>query len=232
MLKLKNGFKSALQELESGTFGINSIRVNANNLSTLDKDDIVAKVVQAPVVSKKDIALARRIAEVSFHPKSLRQVSYSHESWAPYYGTAKVTQGFAFNTFYFNDVSYYDSNEAYEHETQVYDIDFADYDNYYDSNMPNHYIDSQASEPDPSIDNFAVGSTQPTAFETYKQYYTYISLRAGSSSSAFVRIKGQVGWKISPWCHGFSWCVLVAVGTTDTLTSFTAPIYYNQGWNY
>ena len=138
----------------------------------------------------------------------------------------------AWNTFYFNDVSYYSGWESYEHETQVYDGNFADYDGYANSNMPNWYRDTQVSD-DPTVDNFAVGTLTPTALSTYTQYYTYMSLRPGTTSSAFVRIKGQLGFKSYPQCISYgSWCVLYALATTGTLTSYTAPIYYNQGWDY
>ncbi len=152
--------------------------------------------------------------------------SYYHESWAPYGGTSKVTQGISYQTFYFNNVSGYGLDATYEHETQVYDKNFANYGGYWSSNLPTAYYDTPFSD---SIDIFTVGSAQASNLQTYTMYFTTMSLTAGSSPSATVRIKGQKGYRFPFSCYS-TWCIF-ASATTGSMTTFTAPV---QGisWQY
>lgn len=112
------------------------------------------------------------------------------ETWAPYGGTNAVNQSYTDQTFYFNNTNAFGSSNTYEHETQVYNVNYADYNNYWSSNMPNAYYDTPFMD---DIDNFTVGTYTGSSLSTYTQYYTYMSLKAGSASSSVVRIKGQLG---------------------------------------
>ena len=50
--------------------------------------------------------------------------------------------------------------------------------------MPNAYLDTQFL--DGNIDNFTIGSSDTSAFESRKEYMTYMSLKPGTSNTAFV----------------------------------------------
>ncbi|OIO52378.1 hypothetical protein COY93_01460 [Candidatus Uhrbacteria bacterium CG_4_10_14_0_8_um_filter_58_22] len=146
------------------------------------------------------------------------QASLSHEPWAPYCGTSYVNQYVSFQTFYFNNVGSFGSRSTYEHETQVYNRNFANYGGYWASNLPMAYYDTAFLD---SIDNFTVGSALASSIRTYQRYYTNMSLRPQSSSSAFVRIKGQLGHRSPIWCYS-TWCIF-ADATTGSMTAHAAP---------
>lgn len=55
-----------------------------------------------------------------------------------------------------------------------------------------------------------------------------MSLRAGSASTATVRIKGQKGHRYPSWCYS-TWCVF-ADATTGSMATFTAPA--GMSWQY
>ncbi|WKZ29271.1 MAG: hypothetical protein QY323_00915 [Patescibacteria group bacterium] len=152
--------------------------------------------------------------------------STSHESWAPYGGTAKLTQGVSYHTFYFNNLSAYGSTSTYEHEAQVYNRAYADYAGYWSSNLPYAYYDTPFSD---SIDVFTVGSAQAASMATYTQYYTYMALSPGLATSATVRVKGQLGHRSPSWCYS-TWCIF-ADATTGSMTTFLAPVE-GISWSY
>jgi hypothetical protein len=155
-------------------------------------------------------------------------ISYAslyHEDWAPAGGGSEVYQSYTYSTFYFNDVSDYGSDDTYEHETQVYDENFADYDNYWSSNMPDAYYDTPFLD---DIDNFTVGTFSGDELEDDTEYFTYMSLSAGSSQNATVRIKGQMGHRFPSWCYS-TWCVF-ADATTSSMAIFSAPA--GMSWQY
>jgi hypothetical protein len=152
--------------------------------------------------------------------------SFYHETWAPSHGTSKVTTGITFQTLYFNNISAFGSTSTYECETQVYDKNFADYDNYWASNLPSAYYDTPFLD---TIDNFTVGSAQASNIVANVQYYTSMSLRAGSAPTATVRIKGQLGHRFPSWCYS-TWCIF-ADATTGSIMTFTAPMY-GASWQY
>lgn len=136
-----------------------------------------------------------------------RVYSWYHESWAPFGGTSNVTRWQTYQTFYFNNTSEFGSTSTYEHETQIYNGNFAD-----------------------SIDNFTIGSSQASDIKTYTRYYTYMGLRPGSASTAFVIIKGQRGVRIPSWCHLPQTCIWPRQTTDPGMTRFTAPAQVN--WIY
>lgn len=154
------------------------------------------------------------------------EASYWHELWAPYGGGSDVQRTYTYQTFYFNDISSYGSADTYEQETQVYDKNFADYAGYWSSNMPSAYYDTPFSD---SIDNFTIGTFTGASLQTYTQYYTYMSLTAGSASTATVRIKGQKGHRSPSWCYS-TWCVF-ADATTGTMALHN-PAPSGMSWQY
>lgn len=149
--------------------------------------------------------------------------------WYPTRGTAKVDKTIAYNTFYFNDASgfdYFNGILTYEHETQVYDKNFSDYGGYWSSNLPNAYKDTPFLD---SIDNFTIGSSKASSIVANTKYYTSMSLKSGSASSASVRIKGQLGHRSPSSCYS-TWCIYADM-TTPTLKSLTAPAS-TVSWTY
>jgi len=110
------------------------------------------------------------------------------------------------------------ASSTYEHETQVYNKNFADYNGYWSSNLPRAYYDTPFCD---SIDNFTIGSAQASSIRVNSQYYTYMALRAGSASNATVRTKGQKGHRWPSWCYS-TWCIF-ADATTSSMATFTAP---------
>lgn len=216
--KLKKKFDDLLQEARKGNFSISGIRViDVNDLSLMGGEVGIDSI--APVrKSKKNL-------ENSNNDKVKAQ-SYSHESWAPYGGSTKVTQYQAYNTFYFNNTDKFSSTSTYEHETQIYNISFANYDKYWSSNLPRAYYDTPFLD---ELDNFTVGSAYADGIKKYTKYYTYIALKPGSVKSATVRIKGQRGHRSPSWCYS-TWCVYPD-STTGTMLKFTAPMN-GMSWQY
>jgi hypothetical protein len=159
-------------------------------------------------------------------PESNGTLSTSHESWAPYTGWSKVTQGQTYQEFYFNNLSSFGSSNTYEHETQVYDRNFADYANYTSSNMPSWYYDTPFLD---SIDNFTVGTFHADQLAAYYKYWTYMALKAGSVSSTTCHIKGQLGHRSPSWCYS-TWCVW-ADATTGSMAYLAIP-NYGVTWTY
>lgn len=105
---------------------------------------------------------------------------FAGEPLAPYSGYSSVNQDKAYNRFYFSNVEgLYSDIETYEHETQVYNTQFADYDGYWSSNLPRAYYDTPFLD---EIDNFTVGSAQASDLQSNKQYYTYMALKKGNNS--------------------------------------------------
>ena len=152
--------------------------------------------------------------------------SLNHESWAPYGGTSVVQTTYISHTMYFNNVSAFGSSGTYEHETQVYDMNYADYGGYWSSNLPRAYKDTQFAD---SIDNFTVGSASASSIVTFSQYYTYMSLSPQRAVNPTVRIKGQRGHRWPSWCYS-TWCIFPDE-TSGTMIQFTAPMN-GISWQY
>ena len=110
----------------------------------------------------------------------LPTVVFSGDPWAPSVGYNSVNQQKTYNNFYFYDVvGQYADIDTYEHETQVYNVQFADFNGYWSSNLPSPYYDTPFLD---QIDNFTIGSAQASDIESARQYYTYMALRKGNSS--------------------------------------------------
>ena len=212
---LNDQFVSASNEVKNGRFTINGMQVNNNqNISKMKKAGIVNSVTPITQVQKIKVDLFN--LQNQFNSAIVK--SASHESWAPYAGVSGVNQMRTFQTFYFDNTNDFGSTSTYEHETQVYNKNFADYDGYWSSNLPRAYRDTQFLD---TIDNFTVGSAQASSIQTNSQYFTYIGLHAGSASSATVRIKGQKGHRWPSWCYS-TWCIF-ADATTSSMSTFMAP---------
>lgn len=195
------------------------------SLEGLKKAGYIKNIDSGQSFNKKITARLHAIFSKKVKFINTAQASLWHESWAPYAGGSDVQQTYTYQTFYFNNISNYGSADTYEHETQVYDKNFANYAGYWSSNMPSAYYDTPFLD---SIDNFTVGTFNAASLQTYTQYYTYMSLSAGSASSATVRIKGQKGHRYPSWCYS-TWCVY-ADATTGSMASFNAPS--GMSWEY
>jgi len=224
---LLNQFQTAQSKTNSGGLKIDSIETDSSkSVRELEKAGLIKNIEPVEKISDK---IGARVNKALSYVKnafvSVANASLYHESWAPYGGGSDVNQSYTYQTFYFNNISAYGSADTYEHETQVYDKNFADYAGYWSSNMPSAYYDTPFSD---SIDNFTIGTFTGASLQTYTQYYTYMSLSAGSASSATVRIKGQKGHRSPSWCYS-TWCVF-ADATTGSMATFTAP--GGMSWQY
>ncbi len=113
---------------------------------------------------------------------------FAGELWAPIEGYSSITQKGAYNRFRFTSlvVGQYKENETYEHETQVYNKNFADYAGRWRSDMPAKYYDTQIFDFPPfaaDIDNFTVGSEKAMDLRDGKNYFTFILLKKGNGSN-------------------------------------------------
>lgn len=154
-------------------------------------------------------------------------------SWAPFKGSSKVTQRMSFQTFYFDDVSAFDSLATYEHEAQVYEKKFAYYDGYYATNMPDHYRDTtfldSVTNRDCGCEIFGVGTTRASGLQAKKMYWSDMSLRPGTKKNARVIIKGQLG-RLDAVRRGWRSQWNVRGVATTTLYNLTAPAPNQLSW--
>lgn len=105
---------------------------------------------------------------------------FAGEPWAPVSGYSSVNQSKTYNRFKFASLNgQYGDDDTYEHETQVYNNVFADYDGYWSSSLPAKYYDTPFSD---DIDNFTIGSARAADLQGGKYYYTYMALRKGNNS--------------------------------------------------
>ncbi|MDO8604758.1 MAG: hypothetical protein Q7K40_05205 [bacterium] len=245
--KMQSKFQSALKEVKDGMFRIHAVTVrDVGLLASREWSVVVSKVApSSEILRQRGEGQQAKEQQISSLEKVLDfAISKAHAShgiyyvnpslWVPRSGSSKTTQSMAFNTFYFPNVSGFSSFGGiltYEHETQVYEKNFADYDNYYSSNLPSHYLDFSKFDPDPTIDNFTVGSSQASSITVNTQYWTYMSLRPQFVSTALVRIKGQLGYREPSSCHSPTFCIWPTM-TTGSLVMYYAPISYQQSWTY
>lgn len=90
----------------------------------------------------------------------------AREAQASENGYCSVNQRYAYNKFRFDATDGVFSEDAtYEHETQVYNIKFADYGGRWRSNFPRAYDDTPFSD---DIDNFTIGSAQASSIKNNK----------------------------------------------------------------
>jgi hypothetical protein len=219
--KLKKTFEKMLDDAQKGNFKLKGLKATGGpevaKLAAIRRIKSVDKVLESERRPDRGEAI-----EPLFVP-----ASYSHESWAPYYGTAKVNQGLSFQTFFFNNRSAFSSISTYEHETQIYNRSFADFANYWTSNLPSAYLDTSFRD---TIDNFTIGTARAANLQNFTKYFTHIALKAGSATTATVRIKGQKGYRDPSWCTS-TWCIWPQA-TTSSMATFTAPIYYTYPYSY
>lgn len=219
---LNDQFIVALNKTKNNEFTISSMQINnSQNIGKMKSVGLINNIT--PVAERQKIKSDILSIQEQANPISI--MSLSHESWAPYKGTSDVTQRYTYQTFYFNNTNDFGSTSTYEHETQVYNKNFADYNNYWSSNLPRAYLDTPFLD---SIDNFTVGSAQASLIQTNYSYYAYMALRPGSASSATVRIKGQKGHRWPSWCYS-TWCIS-ADATTSSMVTFMAPS--GMSWQY
>jgi len=156
-------------------------------------------------------------------------MSSNHESWAPYKGASSVEKRFISHIFYFDNTSAFDSRSTYEHETQIYFPDYADYGGYWSSNLPRAYKDTQFEDRS-DIVNLAIGSAKASDIRRRKGYFCYMRIRTNKSVCPKVRIKGQLGRRKISWCYS-TWCIF-AKATTSSMATFYAPTQGVKVWKY
>ena len=218
--KLNSDLRKSKILAESEKFEVSGIVLeNVIDSSQLTFDSVVKKVqVREKTIKNNEVTLAATSYYVA--PKL----------WYPTKGTTKTDKGLAYNSFYFSDASGFDlfgGILTYEHETQVYDKAFADYAGYWSTNLPSAYKDTPFLD---SIDNFTIGSSKASSIVANTKYYTSMSLKSGSASTATVRIKGQLGHRSPSGCYS-TWCIYADM-TTPTLKSYTAPISSVVPWTF
>ncbi len=229
---------NALDKLSSNNLKVNGVRVDKNSISqdliNSDMLEGVYPVLKSPRRNKEnDFRKQNQSSWIDFFiPKAYAGSFYYiiEEEWAPRSGASKTTRYMAYNSFYFPDASGFDSFGGiftYEHETQVYNKNFADYDNYWSSNLPSAYYDTPFLD---TLDNFTIGSSQASSISDNTQYWTYMALTPGTASTAGVIIKGQLGHRYPSWCYN-TWCIYADM-TTGWLTDYNAPINTQQSWTY
>lgn len=206
-------------EMRQNAFKINKVRLLETSAVRSLLNSGIAVLMDEEVTT--DARIEEPEAQIT--PKS-----YNHELWSPYSGTTQVTTNFTYNTFKFmNNV--FGSSETYEHETQIYDGNFVKYDNYWSSNMPSAYYDTTACDnyTSPDIDIPTVGTFDANKLVPFTFYFTYMRLKAQTSKTATVRIKGQKGTR---YCYS-NLCVF-SNATTASFTTFTAPITSSRSWTW
>lgn len=192
-------------------------------LKTLENDNLVKNVIKKEVKSLKNLFSSANSLENNDEQNTIN--SLNHESWAPYGGTTSVTRSNTYQTFFFNNTSNFTSNTTYEHETQIYNRNFANYGGYWYSNLPTPYYDTPFAD---TIDNFTIGTSRANLILRNTQYYTNMSLTPQSATSATVRIKGQKGHRAPSFCYS-TWCIF-ADATTSSMITYTAPS--GMSWQY
>ncbi|MFH1171066.1 MAG: hypothetical protein V1778_00825 [bacterium] len=152
-----------------------------------------------------------------------------HERWAPYGGTSEVPRSYTYQSFKFNNMQDFSGgNRTYEHETQIYNRNYANYGGYWATSMPYGYKDTQFGD---TMDNFTVGTYRADRLSAYTWYWTYMSLSRQSASSAVCKIRGQIGHRNPSWCYS-TWCVWADATTyPGQLASLTLP-NYGFCWQY
>lgn len=105
---------------------------------------------------------------------------FAGEPWAPASGYSSVNQTKTYNEFVFASLNgQYGDDDTYEHETQIYNNAFADYDGYWRSNLPAKYYDTPFSD---DIDNFTIGSASAADMQDGVRYVTYMRLTKENNS--------------------------------------------------
>lgn len=219
--KFKSELNKSLVLTRESEFSVDSVELITDESSLKNLESKVeVRSVHSNSVSKSE-------------PLQLAATAYyvAPRLWYPTKGSTKTDKGLAYNSFYFADASGFDffgGILTYEHETQVYNVNFANYAGYWSSNLPNAYYDTPFGDRD--VDVFTVGSSNASKIVANTKYYTSMSLKSGSASSATVRIKGQLGHRYPSGCYS-TWCIFADM-TTPTLKSYTAPVSTQLSWTY
>lgn len=206
------------------------------NVVTLRGAEDVIPVDQFDAEIVEDIVmfpLDRELDESSIEddkPDSLIEIPNSnwHERWAPYGGYSAITRNYTYQRFIFNNVSDYTYNRTYEHETQIYDRNYANYGGYWSSNMPSAYKDTPFLD---GVDNFTVGTSRARNLVAYWWYYTYMSLSPQSSPTALCHIRGQIGHRWPTECYS-TWCIWSDDTTFPGSLAYLALPNYGVCWQY
>ena len=158
--------------------------------------------------------------------------AFAGEPWAPVSGYSSVTQTKTYNEFVFSSLNgQYGDGETYEHETQIYNNAFADYDGYWRSNLPTKYYDTPFSD---DIDNFTIGSARAANLQEGVRYVTYMRLTKGNNSNCQGCCSSHGGVVCS---HGVTQCAdgtslsstCVAKGCNQCLNEATVRIKGQRG---
>lgn len=244
--KMQSKFRSAEKEKKDGKFRIHAVTVRDVGLLGSNEGGVsVSKVTPSPKslrqrgegqrAVERQVSTLEKVLDFVIPNAHAIHGNYwvNPSSWVPRSGSTKTTQTMIFNSFRFPNVSGFSSFGGiltYEHETQVEEANFANYDNYYSSNMPSHYLDFTGFEPNPEIDNFTVGTSCASSLIANTQYWTFMSLRPQSVLTARVKIKSQLGYREPSFCYLPQTCIWSAM--TIRVAEYYAPIYVQQSWTY
>ena len=165
--------------------------------------------------SKKD-----KVPEVDSTNNSEVKSSSVSDSWIPYKGTSLVNQTQTYQTFYFDDVDLFLADTTYEHETQIYNTNYANFQGSWSSNLPRAYKDTSFLD---TIDIFTIWSADALQLQAEKQYYTYMKLTPWSQNTATIRIKWQKWYRNPFFCYS-TWCIFASA------TSWTLMYWVNGIW--
>lgn len=187
MKRLHDAAKMELESMDLETFRIHAIKVQgtmnmANSLPGTVIEDSQNHIapIQPPSIPEKEIPAPS--------PSSL---NHPNQMWAPYGGTSEVNKSYSYQRFIFNNVSqFWPGDATYEHETHIWDKNYANQTGYWSSSMPNAYLDCGNFD---SVDNFAVGTFTANQLRPYSWYFAYIGLSGQSSPISTVTIFGQRG---------------------------------------
>jgi hypothetical protein len=222
-------FATLLKDAKKGNIAFSAMKVNGSpSLGTLALSPQIRSV--APFSIKR-----KEIAESLTQPFILNAAFAKKPSWAPFKGSTKITQRMAFEIFYFDDVSAFDSLSSYEHETQVYEKKFATYDNYYETNLPDSYKDTTVLDSitnrDCGCEIFGVGTVSASKMKTNTLYWSNMSLKPGKKDSAKVIVKGQIG-RLDAVRQGWRSQWNVRGIATEKLFTLDAPAQTQIKWTH
>lgn len=230
------GADAAIQQLRD--FYVNTkpeqVRISTISIRLPVRSDITAKlgateaddIIVLP--SGRQLSDAERGLDRSSDVRASPQ-SYWHERWAPCGGYSEVPRDYTWQRFVFNNVQdFAGSNRTYEHETQIYDRNYANFGGYWATNLPNPYKDTGFGD---GIDNFTIGTYRADHLRTQVWYWTYMSLTPQSSPTALCKIRGQIGHRFPSWCYS-TWCVWADATTFPGHLAYLALPNYGVCWQY
>jgi hypothetical protein len=194
-VRQRSAAMAELAALSTSSLRVSSITIEGTSVTARD----------LPSVKLSELPLSPDDPGLTVEPSTIKQkvepnsVNHPSQMWAPYGGTSEVSKYRSYQRFIFNDVSKFGSSMAsYEHETHIFDKNYANQTGYWSSSMPNAYLDCGNND---SVDNFAVGTFTANKLRTYTWYDAYIGLTGQSAPSSTVTIWAQRGtrWGWSCW---------------------------------